>query len=104
MRPEEIALRMEIRQMLSEAGINKITLKAMAKDVLQQEIEKQVGHALKETNINALVNNSLNSYMFRDVIREAVRNKVSQCLDIRVDVQANVNKSTKRAKECDENA
>ena len=40
MRVEEIALRQEIRQMLSEVGLDKNTLYDMAKQVLQEEISK----------------------------------------------------------------
>lgn len=49
MKVEEIAIRQEVRQMLSEAGINKNTMKEMVKDVLHEELEKAIKQSLNET-------------------------------------------------------
>ena len=86
MKPEEVALRMEIRQMLSEAGINRNTLKDMAKDVLHQEIEKQVRQAMNETCVVQLVRDKMKTYMFRDIIKDAVREQISKSVNIKIDV------------------
>lgn len=101
MKPEEVALRMEIRQMLSEAGINKNTLKDMAKDVLHQEIEKQVRQAMNETYVVQLVRDNMQTYMFRDIIKEAVREQVSKSVNIKIDVTSTIDEDKLRGKtEC----
>lgn len=72
---EQIAIRQEIRQMLSEAGINKNTLKDMVKDVLDEELERAIKRAINETDINGKM-----SCCFRDtlkaVMKEEVRNRI----------------------------
>lgn len=78
LRVDEIALRQEIRQMLNEAGINKNTLQEMAKEVMQEEIAKQVKTALSGGNINRIVCSKINTYDFRDTLREAVKKEVSE--------------------------
>ena len=42
MRVEEIAVRQEVRQMLSEAGINRNTLREMTQEILREEIKKGI--------------------------------------------------------------
>lgn len=101
MKPEEVALRMEIRQMLSEAGINKNTLKDMAKDVLYQEIGKQVRQAMNETYVVQLVRDNMKTYMFRDIIKDAVREQVSKSVNIKIDVTSTIDEDKLRGKtEC----
>lgn len=68
MRVEEIALRQEIRQMLNEAGINKNTLHDMAKEVMQEEIAKQVKNALNQSNINNIVYRKIDSCELKDMM------------------------------------
>lgn len=96
MKPEEIALRMEIRQMLSEAGINKNTLKDMAKDVLYQEIGKQVRQTMNEIYVVQLVRDNMKTYMFRDIIKEAVREQVSKSVNIKIDVTSTIDENKLR--------
>lgn len=50
MKVEEIALRQEVRQMLSEAGINKTVLKQLVKDVIDEEVNKAIKQAIAEQN------------------------------------------------------
>ena len=90
MRVEEIALRQEIRQMLNEAGINKSTLYDMAKEVMQEEIEKQVKNAINQSNIDDIVYRKINSYELKDMMREAIKKEISESVDIRIDVKATV--------------
>lgn len=85
---EEIALRQEIRQILNEAGINKNTLQEMAKDVMQEEIAKQVKTALSGSNINRIVGSKINTYEFRDALREVVKKEVSEMVNISIEVKA----------------
>lgn len=94
MRVEEIALRQEIRQMLNEAGINKNTLFEMAKEVMQEEIAKQVKNAIKPINITNIVDRRINSYEFKDMLKEAVRKEISEAVNINIDVKATVPSTT----------
>lgn len=87
LRVEEIALRQEIRQMLNEAGINKNTLQEMAKDVMQEEIAKQVKTALSTSNINRIVGSKINTYEFRDALREGIKKEVSEMVNINIEVK-----------------
>lgn len=50
MKVEEIALRQEVRQMLSEAGINKTVLKQLVRDVIDEEVNKAIKRAIAEQN------------------------------------------------------
>ena len=82
--------------MLSEAGINKNTLKGMAKDVLYQEIEKQVRQAMNETYVVQLVRDNMQTYMFRDIIKDAVREQVSKSVNIKIDVTSTIDENKLR--------
>lgn len=55
MRVEEIALRQEIRQMLSEAGINKTVLKQLVKDVIDEEVNKAIKQAIAEMDLDSKI-------------------------------------------------
>lgn len=88
MRVEEIALRQELRQMLNEAGINKNSLQEMAKEVMQEEIAKQVKNAINQSNINGIVYHKINSYELKDMMREAIRKEISEAVEITIDVKA----------------
>lgn len=90
MRVEEIALRQEIRQMLNEAGINKNTLFEMAKEVMHEEIEKQVKNSINQSNINGIVYRKINSYELNEMIRAAIRKEISEAVRINIDVKATV--------------
>ena len=51
MRVEEIAVRQEVRQMLSEAGLNRNTLREMTQQILREEIKKQVKYAVEHIKV-----------------------------------------------------
>lgn len=72
---EQIAIRQEVRQMLSEAGINKNTLKDMVKDVLNEELERAVKQALNETDISDKVSRCFHDTL-KTVMKEEVRNRI----------------------------
>ena len=72
---EQIAIRQEIRQMLSEAGINKNTLKDMTKDVLNEELEKAVKKAINETDISGWISRCFDNTL-KTVMKEEVRNRI----------------------------
>lgn len=90
MRVEEIALRQEIRQMLNETGINKKNLHDMAKEVMQEEIAKQVKNALDQSNIDRIVFRKISSYELKDMMREAIRKEISEAVNISIEVKATV--------------
>ena len=96
MKAAEIALRQEIRQMLSEAGINKTSMREMAQAVLQQEIEKQVQNAINQNNINAIVYNTSRSYELKDMMREAIKSEITRNLSIDINIDAVVKKKEER--------
>ena len=62
MKVEEIAVRQEVRQMLSEAGINRNTLREMAEQTLKEQIKKQVKYAVQRIDVNAIVRHEMESY------------------------------------------
>ena len=87
---EEIAIRREIRQILNEAGINKESLKEMAKELLQGELEKSVKRALSETNVRAMVYKTVNSYETRDTIKYAIKDALRDwvnTIDIKMEIK-----------------
>lgn len=88
MRVEEIALRQEIRQMLSEVGLNKNTMYEMAKEVLSEEIEKQVKNVLNQNNVNGILRSKISSYELRELLREAIKREVKDAIKITVEVKA----------------
>lgn len=87
MRVEEIALRQEIRQILSEVGLDKNTLHEMAKSVLQEEISKQVKNAINQSNITAMAKSSIRSYELKDLLKDAIRQEVINSIKLSIDVQ-----------------
>lgn len=90
MRVEEIALRQEIRQMLNEAGINKNTLLEMAKEVMHEEIEKQVKNSINQSNIDGIVYRKINSCELNEMMCAAIRKEISEAVRINIDVKATV--------------
>lgn len=88
MRIEEIAVRQEVRQMLSEAGINRNTLREMAEQALKEQIKKQVKLAVQRIDVNAIVRHEMESYAGQSVLRDAIRLEVRDRVKINVDVTA----------------
>ena len=90
MRIEEIALRQEIRQMLCEAGVNKNTLHDIAKEVMHEEVAKQVKNVIDQSNINSIIQRKVSSYELNCMLRAAIREEISDAVDIKIDVKATV--------------
>lgn len=88
MRVEEIVLRQEIRQLLSESGINKNTIREVAEKVLQEETEKQVKNLLHQINTDRLLSSKLHSYEFKEMLQKAIYTEVKDSIKISVDVKA----------------
>lgn len=72
---EQIAIRQEIRQMLSEAGINKNTLKDMVKEVLKEEVERACKQAVNETDVDSAIAGKINDNFGR-IVREATKDEI----------------------------
>lgn len=73
---EQIAIRQEVRQMLSEAGINKDTLKEMVKEVLSEEVGKACKQAVSETNVNNIFLSEANNVL-RKVMKEEIQHRIN---------------------------
>ena len=88
MRVEEIAVRQEVRQLLSEAGLNRNTLREMTQQILREEIKKQVKYAVEHINVNDVVRYELTSYEGRSALKNAISSEVCNMVKINVDVTA----------------
>lgn len=86
MRVEEITLRQEIRQMLSEAGINKKSLCEMAKEVINEETEKQVKNAFSQSNMDRIIRSKINDYELIRILKEAVRQEICDTINVSVGI------------------
>lgn len=85
---DQIAIRQEVRQLLSEAGITKTTIKENADAVLREEIDKQIKNILNQSNLNGLIYNKLNSYESNELLRNTIRQAVREAISVSVDVKA----------------
>lgn len=90
MKVEEIALRHEIRQMMSEAGINKNTIREITEQILKEETDKQIKNILCQTNMDALMRSKINTYEFREMLRSAIKDEVRNAVSISVDVKTEI--------------
>ena len=62
MTTEEIEVRKVIKELLSDVGINRETLKQMVKDILEEKIKKAIKDALLETKGGATIEEKLEDY------------------------------------------
>lgn len=76
---EQIAIRQEIRQMLTEAGINKNTMKDLVNEVIYEEMTKAVKQVMHEMDIDTIIHNKTNGSL-----QEAVRKELRASIDDRV--------------------
>lgn len=74
---EQIAIRQEIRQMLSEAGINKNTMKEMVRDVISEEMVKAIKQVMHEMDLDEQIRTRTNSSL-QDVVRKEIRDSVDR--------------------------
>ena len=99
MKVEEIAVRQEVRQMMSEAGINKETMKTMVKDVISEEMQKAIKQAFHETNMVGIISDKVKKNtdeILRSVFKEEVRQKVNDTFNhmrVQVDITDKYNNS-----------
>ena len=86
---EKRELRLQISQLLADAGLNQKTIKDMVETEIQNKVDRAVDQAFESLNaecssgdyckerINFYVNNSyLNNRVFHDVVKEELKNKV----------------------------
>ena len=76
---EQIAIRQEIRQMLSEAGINRNTMKDLVNEVIYEEMTKAVKQVMHEMDIDTIIRNKTTG-----TLQEAVRKELRAAIDDRV--------------------
>ena len=76
---EQIAIRQEIRQMLSEAGINKNTMKDLVNEVIYEEMTKAVKQVMHEMDIDTIIRNKT-----QGSLQDAVRKELRAAIDDRV--------------------
>ena len=77
---EQIAIRQEIRQLLTEAGINKNTMKDLVKDVIEEELTKAVRQVMHETNLIGAIDQATNGNLqklVREELRAAINTRVN---------------------------
>ena len=88
---EKRELRLQISQLLSDAGLNQKTIKDMVEEEIKNKVERAVDQCLKSLNsqcysgdyvserITSLLNNTyLNQRAFDRVVKEELKNKVIQ--------------------------
>ncbi len=76
---EQIAIRQEVRQMLTEAGINKNTMKEMAKEVLEEEMNKAIKQAIQEMDFGGKLNVDMSRQIdnaLRTEIRDQIKSRI----------------------------
>ena len=91
MTTEEIEMRKVIKGMLSDVGINRETLKQMAKDVLEEKINKAIDNAMHETSGGDTVEEKLETYArnyicsweFQNSLKALVKNAI-KVQDVRI--------------------
>lgn len=92
---EEIEMRKVIKEMLSDVGINRETLKQAVKDILEEKINKAIKDALHETKYGATISKKLenyardcvNSWQFKEAHRELIKAAIKDELkDFRISV------------------
>ena len=80
---EEIAIRQEVRQMLTEAGINRNSLKQMVKAVLDEEINKACKQALAETDVQGKIDSFL-TYGLKSSVKESISDQIRDVIRSRI--------------------
>ena len=73
---EQIAIRQEIRQLLSEAGINKNTMKDMVKEVIDEELSKAIKQVMHEMDIDSKINRAARVDI-EEKVKKEIRNAIS---------------------------
>jgi hypothetical protein len=76
---EQIAVRQEIRQLLTEAGINKNTMKDIVREVIDEELTKAVKQVMHEMDIDGKLHKAA-----KVDIEEKIRKEIRASVEDRV--------------------
>jgi F0F1-type ATP synthase delta subunit len=76
---EQIAIRQEVRQLLSDAGFNKNTMKDVVREVINEELTKAVRQVMHEFNLEEKIHN-----ITKGTLEDAVRKELRASIDNRV--------------------
>lgn len=74
---EQIAIRQEVRQLMSEAGINKNTMQDIVREVISEEMTKAVRQVMHEMDIDTIIRNKATGSL-QDSIRRELRDSIDQ--------------------------
>ena len=74
---EQIAIRQEVRQLLSEAGINKNIMKDLVREVISEEMTKAVRQVMHEMDIDTIIHNKTSGSL-QDAVRKELRESIDQ--------------------------
>lgn len=74
---EQIAIRQEVRQLLTEAGINKNTMKDLVREVISEEMTKAVRQVMHEMDIDTIVRNKATGSL-QDTVRKELRDSIDK--------------------------
>lgn len=95
MKPTDMLIRAEIRQMLNEAGLHREGLEQLIKMTLRELIEQRVDQVLKQGNLGSM-ENAVNKVMDRkleNIIREYTKQIITDKLRwIKFDVNVTTDK------------
>ena len=82
MKPTDMLIRAEIRQMLNEAGLHREELEQLIKETLREFIEQRVDQVLKQGNlgnmenaVNKVINRKL-EYIIREYTKQIITDKL----------------------------
>ena len=88
---EKRELRLQISQLLADAGLNQGVIKSMVMDEIKNKVDRAVGHAINSLNaecrsgnfvkekIQYMLNNTyLNNRAFSDVVKDELKNRMIQ--------------------------
>lgn len=82
MKPTDMLIRAEIRQMLNEAGLHREGLEKLIKETLREFIEQRVDQVLKQGNLGSMenaVNKAVDrklEYIIREYTKQIITDKL----------------------------
>lgn len=91
MKPTDMLIRAEIRQMLNEAGLHREGLEQLIKETLREFIEQRVDQVLKQGNLGSMENavtkavNRKPDYFIQDYTKQIITDKL-RCMKFDVNV------------------
>lgn len=98
MKPTDMLIRSEIRQMLNEAGLHREGLEQLIRATLKELIEQRVDQVLKQGDLLSMEHavNKFTDRRLEYIIREYVRQIITDRLrSIKFDVDVTINRNEK---------